>query len=230
MLEDRPLDLPENHIALAVRVGELRDRSLIGVRIGHIRNVVCASPKYLKRRGTPKVSQDLANHDCINFTFAALMSPDVWTFRAGKSEISMRIRSRLIVNTAEAAIDAAIADVGITRVLSHQVKKVAQSGALTMVLTKFESAPMPSNFIYTGRNVVVRLRLKGDGDVAVVTCERGQSIATTGDADFVDYPRIFAHQISYCGTSKAIWRQTADGETCIDSAARRIEPKRTVSR
>jgi hypothetical protein len=116
------------------------------------------------------------------------MSPDVWTFRAGKSEILMRIRSRLIVNTAEAAIDAAIADVGITRVLSHQVKKVAQSGALTMVLTKFESAPMPINFIYTGRNVVVRLRLKGDGDVAVVTCERNQSIATTGDADFVDYP------------------------------------------
>ena len=167
VLEDRPLDLLENHIDLAVRVGELPDSSFIAVRIGHIRNVVCASPKYLKRRGTPKFPQDLANHDCINFTFAALISPDVWTFRAGKSEMSMRIRSRLIVNTAEAAIDAAIAGVGITRVLSYQVKKVAQSGALTTALTTFESASMPINFIYTGQRLMP-LKLRAFLDFATL--------------------------------------------------------------
>lgn len=156
VLDDRPLDLLENHIDLAVRVGELPDSSLIAVRIGQIRKVVCASPKYLNRRGTPKVPQDLADHDCINFNFAALVSPYVWNFGAGKSEVSMRVRSRLIVNTAEAAIDAAIAGVGITRVLSYHAKNVAQAGALTRILTKFESAPIPINLIYTGQRLIPR--------------------------------------------------------------------------
>jgi DNA-binding transcriptional LysR family regulator len=159
VLDDRPLDLMENHIDLAARVGALPDSSLIAVRIGQIRNIVCASPKYLKKRGTPKVPQDLAGHDRVNFTFAALLSSNMWVFREGKSEVSMRIRSRLVVNTAEAAIDAAIAGVGITRVLSYQVKQVAQSGALTTVLTKFESAPIPINLIYTAqRPMPLKLR------------------------------------------------------------------------
>jgi DNA-binding transcriptional LysR family regulator len=154
VLEDRPLDLLEHHIDLAVRVGELPDSSLIAVRVGQIRNVVCASPKYLKGHGIPKTPQELDNHGCINFTFAALMSPDAWTFRVGKSQISMRVRARLVVNTAEAAIDAAIAGVGITRVLSYQVKKVIQSGALDTVLTKFESTPMPINLIYPAQRLL----------------------------------------------------------------------------
>ena len=123
VLEDRPLDLLENHIDLAVRVGELPDSSLIALRVGQIRNVVCASPKISQGTWDSETPKELVNHDCINFTFAALMSPDVWTFRMGKSEMAMRIPSRLVVNTAEAAIDAAIAGVGITRVLSYQVKK-----------------------------------------------------------------------------------------------------------
>ncbi len=159
VFDDRPLDLLDNHIDLAVRVGELPDSSLIAVRVGQIRNVVCASPKYLKTHGTPKTPQELVNHDCINFTFAALMSSDVWTFRAGKSEMSMRIHSRLIVNTAEAAVDAAVAGVGIIRVLSYQVKKVIQSGSLATVLAKFESAPMPIHLIYPGqRQLPLKIR------------------------------------------------------------------------
>ena len=154
VLNDRPLNLLENHIDLAVRVGELPDSSLIAARVGQIRHVVCASPRYLKEHGTPKVPQELVNHDCINFTFAALSSADVWIFRVGKSEISMRIRSRLVVNTAEAAIDSAVAGLGLTRVLSYQVKKVAESGALATVLTKFESAPMPITLVYAGQRLL----------------------------------------------------------------------------
>jgi DNA-binding transcriptional LysR family regulator len=154
VLEDRPLDLLANHIDLAVRVGKLQDSSLVAVRVGQIRNVVCASPKYLQHRGTPRAPRELLNHDCINFTFAALISPDVWVFRAGKSEISMKIRSRLVVNTAEAAIEAAVAGVGITRVLSYQVRSVAESGALTTMLTKFEPAPMPITLVHTGQRLL----------------------------------------------------------------------------
>ena len=154
VLDDRPLDLLANHIDLAVRVGKLQDSSLVAVRVGQIRNVVCASPEYLQHRGTPRAPRELLNHDCINFTFAALNSPDVWAFRAGKSEISMRIRSRLVVNTAEAAIEAAVAGVGITRVLSYQVRSVAASGALTTVLAKFEPVPMPIALVHAGQRLL----------------------------------------------------------------------------
>jgi DNA-binding transcriptional LysR family regulator len=111
-------------------------------------------------RGTPGTPQELVNHACINFTFAALMSSDVWTFRVGQSETSMRVRARLVVNTAEAAIDAALAGLGITRILSYQVRKVAQSVALTTVLAKFEPAPMPINLVYARQRLLpVQLRV-----------------------------------------------------------------------
>lgn len=154
VLEDRPLNLLENHIDLAARIGDLPDSSMIAAPVGMIRNVLCASPAYLTEQGTPSIPQELGDHDCINFTFAALTAPDVWTFRSGRSEISMRIQSRFVVNAAEAAIDAAIAGVGIARVLSYQVKKAVESGALTTVLTKFESAPMPINLVYAGQRLL----------------------------------------------------------------------------
>ncbi len=159
VLEDRPLNLLENHIDLAVRIGDLPDSSMIAAKVGMIRNVLCASPKYLKEHGAPKTPQELGEYDCINFTFAALMSPDVWTFKTGRSEISMRIHARFVVNAAEAAIDAAIAGVGIARVLSYQVKKAVDSGALSTVLTRFESAPMPINLVYTRQRLLpIKLR------------------------------------------------------------------------
>jgi DNA-binding transcriptional LysR family regulator len=166
VLDDRPLGLLDNHIDIAVRVGELPDSSLVAARVGQIRHVVCASPAYLKEHGAPKTPQELVHYDCINFSFAALMSPDAWQFKAGKSTISMRIRARLVVNTAEAAIDAAVAGVGITCVLSYQVAEVIDSGALTTVLTKFESAPLPITLIYTGQRLLP-LKLRAFLDFAI---------------------------------------------------------------
>src|SRR2546423_10282607 len=84
------------------------------------------SPAYFAHRGTPKSPGELSTHDCI--TFDGLMSPDAWKFAVGKSIVSVAIHSRLTVNTAEAAIDAAIAEVGITRVLSYQVANALRSG------------------------------------------------------------------------------------------------------
>ena len=119
VLADRLVNLIEDHVDLAVRIGELPDSSLVATRVGTIRRVVCGSPDYFAARGTPKRPGDLSTHDCI--TFQGLTSPDTWMFTAGKSETSVAIHSRLVVNTAEAAIDAAIAGVGITRVLSYQI-------------------------------------------------------------------------------------------------------------
>jgi DNA-binding transcriptional LysR family regulator len=82
------------------------------------------------------------------------MSHETWTITAGKSEVAVPIHSRLVVNTAEAAIDAAIAGVGITRVLSYQIAAAIHAGALVPVLEKFESAPSPVSLVYAGARLL----------------------------------------------------------------------------
>jgi DNA-binding transcriptional LysR family regulator len=151
-LSDRVVNVLEDHIDLAVRIGELPDSSLVARRVGSIRRVLCASPTYLVERGTPKSPGELGAHDCI--AFEGMTSPDAWIFTIGKSDASIAIRSRLTVNTAEAAIDAAVAGVGITRVLSYQVADAVRVGALAIVLPDFEPAPWPVSLVYSGHRLL----------------------------------------------------------------------------
>jgi DNA-binding transcriptional LysR family regulator len=155
VLADRPLNLLEDHVDLAVRIGALPDSSLVATRVGSIRSMLCASPRYFAERGKPKRPAELAAHDCV--TFQGLSAPQTWTFAKGKSDLTVAIHSRLIVNTAEAAIDAAIAGAGITRVLSYQIAEARRAGALDIALEDFEPAPWPVSLIYPGQG---RLPLK----------------------------------------------------------------------
>ena len=154
VLTDRRLHLMDDHVDLAVRIGALPDSSLVATRVGQTRTVVCASPAYLEARSVPRSPAALAEHDCV--TFAALTGTDAWTFRDGDA---VRVRSRLVVSTAEAAIDAALAGIGLTRVLSYQVADAVKAGKLSIVLRKFEPTPLPVNLVYvqTGR-LPVKLR------------------------------------------------------------------------
>ena len=152
VLTDRLVNLPEDNVDLAVRIGELPDSSLITSRVGSVRRVACGSPAYFARRGTPNDIGELAMHDCI--TFEGLASQDVWVFPAGKSNVSVAVHSRLVVNTAEAAIDAAVAGLGITRVLSYQVADAIQAGLLAVVLEEFEPAYSPVSLVYIGQRLL----------------------------------------------------------------------------
>jgi DNA-binding transcriptional LysR family regulator len=149
---DRIVNLFEEQIDLAVRIGDLPDSSLIATRIGAIRHVVCGSPCYFAARGMPGTPDELARHDCI--TFEGLISPNVWTFAFGKATKSVPVHSRLIVNTAEAAINAAAAGVGITRVLSYQVAQEIRASQLVLALKDFEPAPWPVSLVYTGQRLL----------------------------------------------------------------------------
>ncbi len=127
-LLDRPADLVEEGLDAAIRIGALADTSAIATRVGALKRVVVASPAYVKRRGRPKTPRELAAHDTI--AFAGMEGIERWRFKDGEAAI----RPRLIVNTAEAAIDAAAAGFGITRVLSYQAadalaQKVAGAAA-----------------------------------------------------------------------------------------------------
>lgn len=157
-LADRVVNILEDNVDLAVRIGELPDSSLVAARVGAIRRVVCASPAYFAANGTPQHPSDLAAHDCI--TFEGLMSPTAWNFPIGRADVSVPIHSRLAVNTAEAAVDAAIAGVGITRVLSYQMTYAMRAGRLAIALPKFEPTPPPVSLVYAGQRLLpLKLRV-----------------------------------------------------------------------
>ena len=158
VLNDRVVNLLEDHIDLALRIGDLPDSSsLITTRIGSVRRVVCGSPAYFARRGMPENTDELAMHDCI--TFEGFPFPDFWMFPTSKSNVSAAVHARLVVNTAEAAIDAAIAGLGVTRVLSYQVAAAVKAGMLNVVLQDLEPSPSPVSLVYSGqRRLPLKLR------------------------------------------------------------------------
>jgi DNA-binding transcriptional LysR family regulator len=149
VLTDRVVHLMDEHADVAVRIGALPDSTFMATEVGTVRRVVCASPSYLATHGVPAKPQDLAEHDCI--TFEVLASLRAWVFGAGKSEQSVPVHSRLSVNTAEAAIAAAILGVGVIRVLSYQVADAVRDNALSVVLDAFESAPLPVSLVHKGQ-------------------------------------------------------------------------------
>ena len=151
MLTDRNVNLIEEHIDLAVRIGELPDSSMVATRVGSSRQVVCASPAYLNARGTPETPQSLGSHDCI--TFESVNSAKTWSFIKGKTRLTVPVHSRLSVTTAEAAVDAAVAGIGITRILSYQVNFL-DSDTLTLLLKDYESAPIPISVVYLGNSLL----------------------------------------------------------------------------
>jgi DNA-binding transcriptional LysR family regulator len=156
-LADRVLSLLDEHIDLALRIGNLPDSAMTAVRIGDVRRVVCASPGYLSRRGWPNHPRELAAHESVGF--ANLDDQQKWSFRASGRMVGFPVRPRLTVTTAEAAIDAAIAGAGLTRVLSYQAAPAVAAGNLAIVLEAFEPAPLPVNLVHaSGRVIAQKLR------------------------------------------------------------------------
>ena len=159
-LSDHTLDLVDEHVDLAVRTGVLSDSTLVATKVGEIRRVVCGSPAYFSAHGTPKSLDDLAKHMCVTYT--ALASGMTWVFnpRNGKPSRGVRPLCRLKINTAEAAIDAAIAGVGVTNVLSYQIVGPISEGKLSLVLEEFEPEPTSVHIVHAHQTLLpMKLRL-----------------------------------------------------------------------
>lgn len=163
MLADHVVNLVDEHIDVAVRIGHLPDSLMIATRMGAVGWVTCASPQYLHARGTPGSPEALESHDCI--MFEGLYSTNLWRFGLGKQAIAVPIRPRFAVNTAEAAIAAAIASAGITRVLSYQIAAPVAAGALSLILRPFEPEPLPVSLVYAGQSLLP-LKLRAFVDFA----------------------------------------------------------------
>lgn len=156
-LSDRMVNLVEEGVDVAVRVGDLADSSLIARPVGHMRRVVVASPDYLKRRGEPKVPEAIAEHDTIQFG-TAVAAPE-WRFVRDGQDLRLPHAPRFTCNVADAAIWHAAQGGGLTRVLAYQAAEALAAGKLTVVLADFEQPAMPIHIVYpTSRLLSAKVR------------------------------------------------------------------------
>ena len=156
-LSDRMINLVEDGVDIAVRIGHLPDSSLVARHVGEMRRIVVASSSYLKRRGEPKTPPAIASHDTIQFG-ATTASAD-WRFVDDSREVSVACTPRLATNSADAAIQYAEAGGGLTRVMAYQAAESIKAGRLKIVLAKFEAPPLPIHLVYpTSRLLSAKVR------------------------------------------------------------------------
>jgi DNA-binding transcriptional LysR family regulator len=159
VLLDRPVDLVEEGLDVAIRIGALADSSAVASRLGELHYLLVAAPAYLRKRGAPRRPEDLADHDVIAFTFTSAAHPHRWVLPGAGGDVTVRVAPRLTVTTAEAAIDAARAGLGIVRVLSYQAASALADKSLVLALDQPASPDLPVNIVYPGgRHPAPKLR------------------------------------------------------------------------
>ncbi|MFG1421613.1 LysR family transcriptional regulator [Roseixanthobacter liquoris] len=145
LLLDRSVNLVDEGVDVALRIAHLPDSSLIAVKIGEVRRVLCAAPAYLAQHPAIAQPADLAAQRSIAMTS---FGQDSWTFAGtGAAGQTVQIAPRLIVNSVEAAIGSALEGHGVTRVLSYQVAEHVRAGRLAIVLAPHEPPPLPVHLI-----------------------------------------------------------------------------------
>jgi DNA-binding transcriptional LysR family regulator len=145
LLLDRVVDLVEEGIDAAIRISSLPESSLVALRIGETRRVLCAAPAYLRQAGVPKTPAELAGHRCILFT--GLTSSNEWSF-AGEPPTRVPIRPVLRTNQFDVAIDAVLEGLGCGQFLCYQVEALTQRMKLRRILERFEPLPVPIQIVY----------------------------------------------------------------------------------
>lgn len=159
LLSNQLMELLENKIDVAIRIGKINDSFLVAKQISQVRHILTASPEYLRRKGIPSQAEDLVSHDIILQTHDA--KPDDWHFRLPSGEItSVNLSPRLCVNQAEAAIQSALDGLGIIRTLSYQVAKEIADGRLLRICKGLEASLIPVNIVFPSRDLMpLRTRL-----------------------------------------------------------------------
>ena len=151
---DRPVNMVDEGIDVAIRIGHLPDSGFTAVRIGSVRRIICGAPEYLKTHGTPVTPADLKNYRIISASSS--WDSKEWRFAGGQRVV---IDAALHCNTNDVAITAAIAGWGLTRVLFYQVGPALSDGKLQVVLSEFEEPPLPIHVLYPeGRQAPAKVR------------------------------------------------------------------------
>ncbi len=157
LLLDRSIDLIEEGVDVAVRIGHLADSTLHAVPVGVLQRVICASPAYLKEHGVPRHPSQLAQHAAIRFTGRSVLSE--WKFREDGRDLNVRIAPRITTNSVDAALNSCRDGMGIGAFLSYMVQAPVRAGELRPILRKFEAEPLPITMLYPhSRLVSARVR------------------------------------------------------------------------
>ena len=159
LLLDRVVSLVDEGLDLGVRIGRLPDSSLRAVRVGQVRRVVCATPEYFARHGVPATPRDLGSHSVVACTSCTPI-PDRWSFHGASGVTSVAVEPRLVVNTTDAAVDAALAGLGLTCIMSYQTEPHATADRLQIALLEYEPPPAPIHIVHpAGRHLSPKVRL-----------------------------------------------------------------------
>ena len=146
LLIDRAVNLVEEDIAVAVRIGRLPHSSLVARKLADVRMMICAAPSYLARRGTPAVPADLREHDCL--VFSETLGPIEWHFQSPKGRASVKVQGRLCTNNLDSLVSAAVGGAGIARVPSWQVSAHMSAGRLQALLSNYERPAAPVHAVF----------------------------------------------------------------------------------
>jgi DNA-binding transcriptional LysR family regulator len=173
LLLDRVVSLIDEGVDVALRIAHLPDSALIAIRVGEVRRVLCASPDYLARRPAIGEPADLSGHDCI--AVAQLSPNEIWSFppsQGGTIARTVRVKPRLMVNSIEAAVGAAVDGEGVVRLLSYQIEREVRDGRLVVLLREDEPAPLPVHLVVPeGRLAIAKVRAFVDHSVAGLRAE-----------------------------------------------------------
>ncbi|TFW19958.1 LysR family transcriptional regulator [Massilia arenosa] len=156
-LADRNVDLIEEGIDAAFRIGPLSNTAFVARQLGQVRRVVVASPAYLDRCGEPSAPAALSSHELILAT--TVRGLPEWRFKVDGREQAVRVTPRLQLNDMEAVLHAALDGFGIARVLSYQAAPALKAGQLVRLLRRFEPEPVPVHLVLPStRHMAPRLR------------------------------------------------------------------------
>jgi DNA-binding transcriptional LysR family regulator len=168
---DRVVNVVEEGIDVAVRIGELPDSSLQATRVGRVRRVLVASPAYLQAHGVPQHPQALAGHTIV--AASAVTPVSEWRFNDAGKPLLQRLHARRRTTSNDSAIAVVVAGLGITRLLSYQVAAHLKTGALQILLEDFEAAPLPVHVVHhEGRRATQKVRSFIDLAVEALRADR----------------------------------------------------------
>lgn len=154
---DRVVNMMDEGIDVALRIGELPDSSMQAIRVGTVRRVICAAPGYLEQHGVPQSPDELPSHTIVSAT-PVTPTPE-WRMRVGGEPCVVKVRPRMITTSNDSAVAAAVSGFGLTRVLSYQVADQLRDGMLKTVLTDCEPAALPINLLHReGRHASPKAR------------------------------------------------------------------------
>jgi DNA-binding transcriptional LysR family regulator len=153
VLGDRPVDLVEEGVDLAIRIGRITDQTLIARRIGEMRRITVATPEYWMKNGRPTHPHELKAHDCIVYT--GLATVDEWHFAAldGSPEV-VKVKGRVRVSASEGMRSAVLEGLGVAVVPTWLFTDEIERGILQRVLTEYEPDPLPIQAVTPSRRMV----------------------------------------------------------------------------